>query len=99
MPTPEKLVKDKVVKWLKLHAIPYWWVIPSMYGNSTGMADLCCILPDGRWLAIEVKAKGKKKNLTPLQKRFLATITSNGGLAYVVDREEDLIQIEKDIGI
>jgi hypothetical protein len=97
--TPEKIVKNKVVAWLKLHNIPYWYIIPSHFGNSTGMADLCCILPSGKWLAIEVKAKGKKSNLTPHQRKFLKTISDNNGYSFVVDREEDLLEIEKVINV
>ena len=95
--TPEKIVKDKVVAWLKSHNIPYWYVIPSHFGNSTGMADLCCILPSGKWLAIEVKAAGKKSTLTAHQRKFLDTITDNNGHAFVVDRQEDLLAIEKEL--
>jgi len=98
--TPEKIVKDKVVAWLKSHDIPYWYIIPSHFGNSIGMADLCCILPKtGQWLAIECKAFGKKSNVTHHQKKFLETIRANGGYSFVVDRVEDLIEIEKEIGL
>lgn len=94
--TPEGKVKALVVKWLKAKNIPRWTVIPSAMGNSRGMADLCCILPkSGQWLAIEVKAAGKKKNVTAHQQDFLDTINSCGGIAVVVDCQEDVDQLEQ----
>lgn len=93
--TPEGLVKDKIKKWLKQHNIPYWMVLPSAMGNSTGMADFVCILPDGRFLAIEAKKFGGKP--TPIQLKFLDTINANKGLAVVVDGEDTLALLAREL--
>lgn len=90
--TPEGIIKDLIKKWLKKHNISYWMVIPSAFGGSTGMSDYCCILPDGKWLAIEAKSPGKKA--TPIQTKFLDTINSNGGFGVVVDGEESLMRLQ-----
>lgn len=95
--TPEGKVKSKVSAWLKRLGIPKWSVIPSPMGG-VGMADLCCILPKtGQWLAIEVKAAGKKKNVTANQQAFIDTINTCGGVAVVVDCQEDLDLLEANL--
>ena len=98
--TPEGKTKKLVSNWLKKHNIPYWMIIPSSMGRSTGVSDYVCIIPDGCsvpkgcWLAIEAKANGKKDNLTKKQKDFLDTIESNGGVSAVVSCQEDLDELE-----
>jgi hypothetical protein len=47
----------------------------------------------GVFVAVECKAPGKKSNTTPNQERQLAGIRAAGGIALVVDREEDLVDI------
>jgi hypothetical protein len=88
--TPEGKVKTLISKWLKERDIPYWMVIPNAMGRSNGMSDYVCILPNGKWLAIEAKSAGKKSNVTANQQKFLDTVNAKGGLAVVVDSQEDL---------
>ena len=93
--TPEGKVKAICKKWLTKHNIPNWSIIPSPMGGSTGMADLCCILPKtGQWLCIEVKSEGKKKNVTANQQKFIDTINTCNGIAVVVDCQLDLDNLE-----
>lgn len=92
---PEEIVKNSIKKWLKQHNIPYWMIVPSAYGGSSGISDLICILPDGRFLAIEAKKFGGKP--TPIQLKFLNTINENKGLAVVVDGDESLALLNKEI--
>jgi len=92
--TPEGKVKELIKKFLKRHNIPYWMIVPNAYGRSTGISDVLGILGDGRFLAIEAKANGKKDNLTKNQKDFLDTIESNGGVSAVVSCQEDLDELE-----
>lgn len=94
MATPEGRIKLLVKTWLKKHNIPNWSIIPSAMGNSTGVADLCCITKDGLWLALEIKAEGKRGNVTTNQQKFLDTINSNGGRAFVVSCDIDLLEVE-----
>jgi len=55
-----------------------------------GCSDILGCLPDGRFLAIEVKRPGKKP--TADQSDFLQSITNHGGLAIVVHSVDELIQ-------
>jgi len=54
-----------------------------------GRADMRGILPGGRFLAIEVKAKYGK--LRPEQEEFINTINHHGGLAFVAKSLDDVI--------
>jgi len=58
------------------------------YGLCTGSSDIIGIMPDGRFLAIEVKKPGKKP--TAEQTRFIEAILKHGGLAGVVRSVEEL---------
>lgn len=49
--------------------------------GKVGSSDIIGILPDGRFLAIEVKAHYGK--VSPEQQTFIDTINANGGLAFV----------------
>lgn len=79
--TPEKKVKDKVVKILKQHGVYYFF--PATYGmGRSGVPDIICCIK-GKFLAIECKANGNKP--TALQEREINLIHQAGGLAIVVD--------------
>lgn len=101
--TPEGRVKAKVKAFLKKLDVSNWSIIPNAMGNTVGVSDICGILPKtGQWLAIEVKAEGKKKNVTANQQAFIDCINLNNGIAVVVDCEDDLNALEqllKDKGI
>ena len=58
------------------------------YGLYPGSSDIIGIMPDGRFLAIEVKKPGKKP--TPEQLNFIEAIRRHGGIAGVVHGVEDL---------
>jgi hypothetical protein len=53
-----------------------------------GSSDILGCLPDGRFLAIEVKARSGY--LSPEQKQFLAEIRGLGGLAVMVKSWQEL---------
>jgi Holliday junction resolvase len=81
--TPEKKVKDQVVKTLKANSVYYFF--PATYGmGRSGVPDIICCV-EGRFLAIECKA-GKNKP-TALQEREMSAIVSAGGSAIVVNEE------------
>ena len=58
------------------------------YGLFPGSSDIIGIMPDGRFLAIEVKKPGKKP--TPEQLNFIEVIRRHGGIAGVVHSPEEL---------
>ena len=58
------------------------------YGLCPGSSDIIGIMPDGRFLAIEVKRPGK--NPTPAQANFIEIVRKYGGIAGVVRSVEEL---------
>jgi len=87
--TPEKKVKDKVVKILKAHGVYYFFPATHGYGRS-GVPDIVCCVR-GLFLAIECKA-GKNKT-TPLQDRELEAIAASGGRSLIINEENiDLVE-------
>lgn len=83
--TPEKKVKDAVVKLLKEFNVYYFFPGTHGYGRS-GVPDIICCVK-GKFLAIECKA-GKNKP-TELQEREIDKICKAGGTAIVI--REDTI--------
>jgi len=87
--TPEKKVKDKVMKILKSHGIYYFF--PTTFGmGRSGVPDIICCF-NGVFLAIECKA-GKNKT-TALQDMEIAAIRKAGGTAFVIN-ENNINEIE-----
>jgi hypothetical protein len=81
--TPEKKVKDKVVKTLKDLGVYYFF--PTTYGmGRSGVPDIICCT-NGKFLGIECKAGGNKP--TVLQEREMAAIRTAGGIAVVINEE------------
>lgn len=91
--TPEAKVKTGIRRWLVAHGWYYTQPIGSGYGSSGTPDFLCC--RDGRFVAIEAKAPGKRNNTTVLQKRELESIAKANGLAIVVDDVAQLDELEK----
>ena len=81
--TPEKRVKDKVVKLLKEAGVYYFYASTHGFGRS-GVPDLVCCM-SGRFIGIECKA-GKNKP-TPLQEKEMAAIRDAGGTTLVVNED------------
>jgi Holliday junction resolvase len=81
--TPEKRVKDKVVKILKEFGAYYFF--PATYGfGRSGVPDIVCCF-NGNFFAVECKA-GKNKPTT-LQEREMEAIRNTGGTALVINEE------------
>ncbi|NCQ33518.1 VRR-NUC domain-containing protein [bacterium] len=87
--TPEGRVKKAIKEHLRQHGV--WFTMPIGTGlGSSGVPDfLCC--HNGRFVAIEAKAKGKRGNTSALQKTQISKIIEAGGVAVVVD---DVSQLE-----
>tara|TARA_R100000951_G_scaffold105323_2_gene99057 strand:- start:227 stop:511 length:285 start_codon:yes stop_codon:yes gene_type:complete len=87
--TPEKKVKDKVVKILKANGAYYFF--PATFGmGRSGVPDVVCC-HKGAFIGIECKAG--KNTTTPLQDRELAAIQSAGGTALVIN-ENNMDELE-----
>lgn len=81
--TPEKKVKDQVVKTLKANGVYYFF--PATFGmGRSGVPDIICCV-EGRFLAIECKAGNNKP--TALQDREMNAIVTSGGSAMVINEE------------
>ena len=81
--TPEKKVKDKVVKILKEHNVYYFFPATHGFGRS-GVPDIVCC-HKGRFIAFECKAGGNKT--TALQDREIEGIRSAGGEALIINED------------
>lgn len=81
--TPEKRVKEKVVKVLKEMGAYYFYPFTGGYGRS-GVPDIIGCYK-GRFFGIECKA-GKNKT-TALQDREISLIHNAEGVAWVVNEE------------
>jgi len=69
--------------WFKVHGGPY---------QQAGISDLLgCVA--GKFVAIEVKMPGKEATLTKLQRHFLETVITSGGLGVMVTSPEDAVSI------
>lgn len=79
--TPEKAVKDKIVRLLKEKGVYYFFPATHGYGRS-GVPDIIACV-NGKFLAIECKANGGKP--TTLQLRELSLIRGAGGTAIIAD--------------
>jgi len=79
--TPEKKVKNAIVKILKEHQVYYFYPSTGGYGAS-GVPDLVCCV-SGKFFAIECKAGNNKP--TPLQEKNIADIKAAGGTAIVIN--------------
>lgn len=60
-------------------------------GAGSGLPDLVCF-HQGRIHALEIKAKGKRKRLTPAQVDFHSLASSGGYLIPVVETVEEAIE-------
>ena len=58
---------------------------PVMFGGLAGLPDICGILPDGRWLGVELK--GEKDGQRDAQK-VCERVFKERGAVYVVVRDE-----------
>ena len=86
--TPEGRVKAAVKRRLKELGI--WWYCPIQNGMGVvGIPDFVCC-HEGRFLAIETKAPGKRANTSANQKARIAEIIAAGGTAVVIDDVEQL---------
>lgn len=79
--TPEKLVKQKVVKLLKAQGVYYFSPMTHGFGRS-GVPDIICCI-DGKFLGIECKAGSNKP--TALQEKEMQAIRDAGGRAVVIN--------------
>jgi hypothetical protein len=102
-PPSEKEIQSQIMKYLSARGIFHWrqnqgaTVVPAAGGakrrffrmtSVDGVSDILGIIPDGRLLAIEVKAG--RNGPTEAQAEFLRRVKAAGGLAFVARSVEDV---------
>lgn len=93
--TPEAKVKDALKKELALRGI--WYFMPAANGfGKVGIPDIICCY-EGKFLAIEAKAPGKRHNTTPNQDARIDEIRAAKGWALVVDDVQQLKEFLEDV--
>jgi hypothetical protein len=89
--TPEAVVKAAVKAVLGVRGIWYYMPVSNGMGQH-GIPDfICCVPPNGKFLAIETKAPGKLRNVTALQERAIGNIRTAHGWALAIDDVSQLI--------
>lgn len=89
--TPEGKVKAAVKKVLDAHGVWHFSPVSNGMGRH-GIPDIICCW-DGKFLAIEVKAPGKRNNTSALQDREIAAINAARGTAIVVDDVSQIVEV------
>jgi Holliday junction resolvase len=79
--TPEKKVKDKVVKLLKQYGVYYFFPATHGFGRS-GVPDVVCCF-NSLFMGIECKAGNNTP--TVLQEKEMADIRKAGGVTFVIN--------------
>lgn len=104
MSTPEGLIKNAILDYLKLHhrdflvwqndSVGVYDPIKKIYRKNrsrhhkNGVSDIIGLLKGGRFLAIEVKSAVGK--VSPEQKEFITEVNEYGGIAFVARSVKDV---------
>lgn len=89
--TPEGKVKAAVKKVLDAHGVWHFSPVSNGMGRH-GIPDIICCW-NGKFLAIETKAPGKRNNTSALQDREIAAINAAMGTAIVVDDVSQIVAL------
>ena len=87
----ESQIQKEIIDYLKSINC---YVVKIVRANAKGVPDIIACYK-GVLIAIEVKAKGKKNNVTELQKLHLGMINASGGTAIVSDDVEEVMRVFK----
>ena len=91
----EKVIQSHILAYLRSMKISADIITLGMYSGK-GVADIVGCLPDGRYLAIEVKCAGKKP--TELQAIWLKEKVKAGAIAFVAHSVEEVEEYLKGFG-
>jgi Holliday junction resolvase len=84
----EQAIQTKILDWL--HARGFW-VIKTIVTNRKGVPDIISLSPDGKFVAIEVKAGSNKAS--KLQVHHIEQILNRGGIAMVAYSVEEVAAV------
>jgi len=82
----EGVVQKEILAYLKSKN---FYTVKTMRSNMNGVPDIICCV-HGFFIAIEVKAEGKKNTATKLQKRHQLDVIKAGGIALICDNVEEV---------
>ena len=94
--TPEGRVKTKIKQFLKKQGVYFFSPIGGPY-STQGVPDIICCV-QGYFLAIEVKAPGREKQVTDLQWHNIKAINEAGGRAIVATSVEQVENVFEEQG-
>lgn len=100
--TPERIIESEILYFLRKSKIFSWKNVTGGYFDPVrkifrkqtspyainGTSDILGVLPDGKFLAIEVKSKTGRPS--PEQVLFIDNVTKNGGIAFIARSVEDV---------
>lgn len=87
MKKTEKEIEQKLKSRIEsLGGLCLKWTSPGI----RGVPDRICVMPGGDILFVELKAEGKKNNLSPLQKNFHKKLKVLGHMVWVVSSYEEV---------
>ena len=86
----EQQLQSNIIKYLKAQG---YYVVKVIESSKRGTPDVLACSPTGGFVAIEVKAPGKLKGVTPLQYFHLAEVTKRGGVAFAADSLDTVKEI------
>jgi Holliday junction resolvase len=84
----ESEIQKEIINYLESNR---YYVVKVIRANKNGVPDIL-FCKDGKFCAIEVKAKGKKSNVSELQKVHIHLINASGGKAIVADCLYDVME-------
>ena len=88
MEKSEQQIQKEITDYLKRNN---YYVVKVIKATENGVPDIL-FCKDGKFCAIEVKARGKKSRVTELQKVHIDLINKTGGKAIVADDLFDVIE-------
>lgn len=91
--TPEGAIKAKISRVLNKHGAWSLMPVPTGFQGKTIDFVVCC---KGWFIAIEAKRPGK--DATTRQSYVLGLIREAGGLTYIIDSQEGVDALDKELG-
>lgn len=85
----EQAVQKKIINYLESLGA---WTVKTIQTNKRGTPDILACL-NGRFVAVEVKKKGKLSTVTPIQQHQLTQIQLANGVAILSDDLEQFKEI------
>jgi RecB family endonuclease NucS len=86
----EQQVQKKIIDYLIKQG---YSVFKTVACNRRGISDIIACSPQGRFTAIEVKAKGKLSTVSPLQQKYIDEVNAHNGIAFAADSLDKVMEM------